>query len=265
MKKIVSILSLILVFGCQKQIQLSNGKVIYQPYGKTETIQNAQSNNVEQSENGTNNPLNAVGNLVAPATAGAIVASDAIGNTSGDGFINNQPANSSSNAYGNATSNDLENAVNNSFGGKTQESAPIGNNNNLNSFGKQTSNSSVPQSVNTASNTQSYTQQAQSYTPSATANTASNVALNTTSAVNNVAQSAPQNYTLQVGNYANANTANKIASSLKAKGYSAQVVKSGSTNKVVVGDYITKASGSATKAELTALGYAGIFFTTLGE
>ena len=144
--------------------------------------------------------------------------------------------------------------------GKTQNSA------NINDVVSQGGVSQIPN--NGATNPVLKTYKQPQVAPNRTYNTASNTASNTANIVqstNSVSKSIPQNYTLQVGNYTNANTANQIASSLKSQGFDAQVVKVGSTNKIVVGDYATKVAGESTKANLKALGYAGIFFTQLGE
>ena len=334
MKKIVSVLSLVMVFGCQKQIQLSNGKVIYQPYGSNNTIQAQQYNNSGSqnsdssssgSSGGLSNLLGATGALATPVAAGAVLGAEAIGNTAGSGVANmaniagsgvsagsSLMQNGASNGAGGA--NDLESAINQSFG-KTQNSANIndgisgansgvsgtntnaqynqsynqqsaqtgynnyGNNgangygNNVNSY----NNGNAYNNVNSYNNGNAYNSvntatqnSAMNYSNSGVNNGYNsynnvNSTTNASQSVSSVSQAVPQNYTLQVGNYTNANTANKIVKELQSQGFDAQIVKVGSSNKIVVGDYATKVAGESTKANLKALGYVGTFFTQLSE
>ena len=83
--------ALFFVFGCQKQIQLSNGKVIYQPFDGGNQIIQAQPSmdNSAGVNSSTPNVGNQIGNgltqLATPAVAGATLGSELLGDTGGNG------------------------------------------------------------------------------------------------------------------------------------------------------------------------------------
>ena len=281
-KKFISVFfALFFVFGCQKQIQLSNGRVIYQPFDGGNQIIQAQpstdnSTGVNPSVPNVGDQLgNGLTQLATPAVAGATLGSELVGNTGGNGNVDMTNGNNAVNTNGsqnnngnnltqyqqpnnavnnvNATNNpnvvnqgtannsqSLEDAINQSFGGKTQDSAMV-------------NNSGVSNS--------SFSGQAPKATSSASINNISNASSNVSQVAQNVAK--PSGNVIQVGNYANANTANNIANKLKSQGFDASVISSNGTNKIVVGNFATKEAGSSVSQALKALGYSDAFMTML--
>ena len=262
-KKFISVFfALFFVFGCQKQIQLSNGRVIYQPFDGGNQIIQAQPSmdNSADINPSTPNVGNQIGNgltqLATPAVAGATLGSELAGNTNGSGNLS--PINNTN------AGNDLNNGTQ-----MTQYQQPHNVVNTTNTgTATQPQNQSLEEAINQSlGNTQnSAMSNGTTQTPTISSNqpTLQNtqpVAKGINDTIPPIQPATKSGYGVQVGNYTNINAANNIAKDLKAKGFDANVISDNGTNRIVVGNFATKEASSGTSEALKALGYIDAFMT----
>ena len=267
-KKFISVFfALFFVFGCQKQIQLSNGRVIYQPFdGGSQIIQAQPSidNSTDISPNlpSTGEQLsNGLTQLATPAVAGATLGSELVGNTNGSGNLS--PINNT-----NAV-NDLNNGTQ-----MTQYQQPnnvvdtTNTGTNTGTTQTPTNNPSLEDAINQSLGNTQNSAMSNGTTQTPTMSSNQPVLQNTQPVAKGINDTIPpvqpttkSGYGVQVGNYTNANTANNIAKDLKAQGFDANVISSNGTNRIVVGNFATKEASSGTSEALKALGYIDAFMT----
>ena len=266
-KKFISVFfALFFVFGCQKQIQLSNGRVIYQPFDGGNQIIQAQPSmdNSADINPSTPNVGNQIGNgltqLATPAVAGATLGSELAGNNGGNGSIDMTNGNNVANTNG---------SPNNNGNNLTQYQQPhnvVGTTNT--GTATQPQNQSLEEAINQSLGNTQNSAMSNGTTQTPTMSSNQPVLQNTQPVAKGINDTIPpiqpatkSGYGVQVGNYTNVNAANNIAKDLKAKGFDANVISDNGTNRIVVGNFATKEASSGTSEALKALGYIDAFMT----